>query len=130
MSREIDTLRAMYDAFGRGDFDEAAQYIHPEAELRPALEPLEQGGLILGRDGIKEFLESLGLWESRRVEFEEVIEAGGRVLVVERWHVTAREDMKLDFELIDVYQFQGGLIFRVNGFRDRDEALTFVGVKA
>ena len=128
MSRELDILRAIFEAFSRGDFDEMVQYLHPDVELRPALQPLEHIGVLRGRTEIKEFFEGLGLWESRRVELEEVIEVGHRLFSAERWHVVGRDGIKLDFRIVDVYTFEDGLIFRVDGFRDRAEALEAVGL--
>ena len=129
MSRETDILRTMYEAFSRGDFDEVVEYLHPDVELRPALQPLEHIGVLRGRAEIKEFFEGLGQWESRRVEFEEVTEVGNNRLVsVERWHVSGRDDIKLDFQIVDVYTFRDGLIARADGFRDKAEALEAVGL--
>ena len=129
MSRELDILRAIFEAFSRGDFDEMVQHLHPDVELRPALQPLEHIGVLRGRAEIKKFFEGLGLWESRRVEVEDVIEVGNRLFSVERWHVVGRDGIKLDFRIVDVYTFEDGLIVRVDGFRDREEALNAVGLR-
>ena len=128
MSRELDSLRAIFEAFSRGDFDAMVRYLHPDVELRPALQPLEHMGVIRGHTEIREFFEGLGLWESRRVELEEVIEVGNRLFSVECWHVVGRDGIKLDFRIVDVYTFEDGLIVRVDGFRDRAEALEAVGL--
>ena len=128
MSRENDILRAIFEAFRRGDFDEMVRYLHPDVELRPAIQPLEHIGVLRGHVETKEFFESLGVWESRRVELEEVIEVGDRLFSVERWHFVGRDGITLDFRIVDVYTFEEGRIVRVDGFRDRGEALEAVGL--
>ena len=128
MSREnMEVVRSMYDAFSRGDFEAAGAHIHPDAELRPALEPLEYPAVIRGRPAITEFLQSLGLWDSRKVEFEEIIEMDQRLLAVERWRVSGRHRIELDFRIVDVYTFRDGLIVRADGFRDKAEAFAAAG---
>jgi ketosteroid isomerase-like protein len=81
----------MYDAYSAGDFEATIRDVHPDARAYPAIEPLEQGGLLEGRTAIRQFFESLRVWASRRVDFEEVIEVGDRVLLVERWVVQGRD---------------------------------------
>ena len=125
---KLKVVRSMYDAFSRGDFEAVGTHIHPEAELRPALEPLEYPGVMRGRAAITEFLQSLSLWDSREVEFEEVIETGRHLVAVERWRVSGRDRIELDFRIVDVYTFLDGLIVRVDGFRDKAEAFEVVGL--
>jgi ketosteroid isomerase-like protein len=120
MSKNVDRVRAGYDAFSRGDLDGAVQFLHPEVEVRTAIESLEYGNPIHGRAGVRAFWESLRVWETMRVEILEVIEAGDRVLLHERWHVRGSQDIEL--EISDLYTFEGGLIVRVDGFTDKAEA--------
>jgi len=72
-----------------------------------------------GRDGLMIFWEQISeAWEEVTVELRETIEAPGeRVAAVERWRVRGRDDLELDFELIDVCTFRDALIVRIDGFR-------------
>jgi ketosteroid isomerase-like protein len=127
MIENVDKLRALYDAFARRDLDAAVERMDPEVELRPAIVGIDSRSLYRGRQGCKEFLETLSVWERQWVEFKEVIEApGDRILVVEVWHTRGRDDINVDFEVVDVYTFRDGLVVRVDGFRDKDQALKAV----
>jgi ketosteroid isomerase-like protein len=130
MSQKIDTLRAMFDAFNRRDFDEALRHAHPDVELHPALTELDVRSRYRGRDEVRQFMETVtGVWEAYVVEAEETTEApGDRVLVVEHWHARGRQGIEFDFELIDVYEFRDGLLARIDGFRDKTSALAAAGL--
>jgi ketosteroid isomerase-like protein len=77
VSDNVHRVQSGYDAFSRGDLDRAVQHMHPEVQLSPAIQPLESGSLIQGRDGVREFWQSLRVWESLWVEILDIIEAGG-----------------------------------------------------
>jgi ketosteroid isomerase-like protein len=132
MVESVDKLRAMYDAFARRDFDGAVQYAHPEIELHPAIEGLDTEKRYRGLDGVVEFLDQISsVWEAEWVEFQEVFEGpSDRVVLAERWHVRARDGLKLHFDIFDVYAFRDGLLARVDGFRDREAALEAAGLAA
>jgi ketosteroid isomerase-like protein len=130
-----EIIRRMYAAWNRRDFDGGVQFLHPEVEVHPALEPVEQVGassrdLLRGRDEVRQFLEDLGdTLGTVTVEFEEMIEGeGGRVIAVENWHVVGRQEIEIDTKLTDVYAFRDDLIVRVDGFRDKDAALEAFGL--
>jgi ketosteroid isomerase-like protein len=127
----IDTLRASWDAFNRRDFEAATAVWHPEVELRPAVQGLDVASLYRGREECRGFMEAIvENWESYTLEPEEIIDVpGGRVLVVERWRARGRDGIEIDFRLIDVYTVRDGLIERIDGFRDKTEALEAVGAQ-
>jgi ketosteroid isomerase-like protein len=132
MSQEnFETIRGIYEAFNRRDIDDALQYLHPEYELYPALEPLGGRTQYRGREGAREFFELItDVWESMTVEFKETIEVpDGRILAIERWRVRGRDGIEIDTELTDIYAFRDGLIVRVDGFRDKAEALKATGLR-
>jgi ketosteroid isomerase-like protein len=78
------------------------------------------------------FLDQISdAWEAEWVEFQEVLEGpGDRVLLAERWHVHARDGLKLHFDIFDVYTFRDGLVAQVDGFREREAALEAAGLAA
>ena len=131
MSQEnIDILRRLTEAFGRRDFDRAIQGVAEDVELRPAVEGIDVDTLVRGRVELRGFWEQITeAWETTTIEPTEIIEAPGeRVVAFERWHVSGRDGLKLDFELIGVYTFHDGLVTRIDGFRDKPEALEAVGL--
>jgi ketosteroid isomerase-like protein len=126
----VATLRALADAFSRLDVGAAIQGCTEDVELRPAVEGIGVDAFYQGRDGLMVFWEQISeAWEEVTVELRETIEAPReRVAPVERWRVRGRDDLELDLELIDVYTFRDGLIARIDGFRNRAEALAAVGL--
>ena len=48
----------------------------------------------------------------------------------ESWHFRGRQDIALDFDIVDVYTFRDGLIAEVEGFADRKEASASLGLSA
>jgi hypothetical protein len=79
-----ERLRAGYDAFNRGDFDEAASYYHPEVELhRP-------GGLgsLVGTDALRAWMEP-DAFSSQRIEPLSVEVGDGKVLIHQRMRAVA-----------------------------------------
>jgi ketosteroid isomerase-like protein len=131
MSEEnIDTLRASYGALNRGDIDGLVQYVHPEVELHPATGGmLDMGTTYRGRDGMRQFAETA--WESFEiaVEPEEMTTAArDRILATERWQMRARDGIETGFQLTHIYTFRDGLVIRIDGFRERAEALKAAGL--
>jgi ketosteroid isomerase-like protein len=130
-----DLVRSLYEAFNRGDIETALGRIHPDMELRLAIEPVEAvvGGSRLdlrGREGVRKFFELLdSSWEDVRVEIKEIVEgAGDRLICFETWTVRGDQGIEVATELIDVYGFRDGLIASCDGFRDKNEALAAFGL--
>jgi ketosteroid isomerase-like protein len=131
MSQEsIDSLRRLLAAFGDRDFDRAVLGAAENVELRPAVEGIDLDTLIRGRVELRAFFEQITeTWETVTVEPKEVLEAPGERLVTsERWHLSGRDGLGLDLELITVYTFRNGLVARIEGFRDKAEALKAAGL--
>ena len=131
MSEEnIEIIRRVYDAFSRRDFDGAAQYLHRDFEIYPAIAGPDWRGHYRGRDGAKEFWEVITeVWEALTVEFKETIEApDNRILAVEHWRSSGRDGIVIDFEVTHLYAFRDDLIVRIDGFTERAEALEPAGL--
>jgi ketosteroid isomerase-like protein len=128
---ENKTLRAFFDAFNGMDFDNAVRYLHPEVEISPAIGgELDVDSRYRGRDAARQLLETISEGaEKNQVEIEDVIDVGeNKVLQVELWHAIGRQGIETPAEIDTVYTFRDGLIIRVDGFRDRAEALEAAGL--
>ena len=131
MSQEnIDSLLRLLAAFGDRDFDRAVLGAAENVELRPAVEGVDLDTLVRGRVELRAFFEQITeTWETVTVEPKEVLEAPGeRLVTFERWHLSGRDGLGLDLELVTVYTFRDGLVARIDGFRDKAEALEAVGL--
>jgi ketosteroid isomerase-like protein len=130
MSRETETVRDFYDAVNRRDFEQAERYFHPEVEIFPAIGgELDARRRYRGREEGREVLEWIADGFEVTVEIEEVIESGSNlVLQRERWRPRGRQGIETPIELYDLYEVEAGLIRRINGFREREEAFNAAGL--
>ncbi len=126
----MDKLLAMREAYNRGNVDEAAKYLDPDVELRPAVVGMDLGGPCRGRDQVLQYITTVNdAWESVHVEVQETIEGPGDcVFAVDLWSVRGRDGIELEFQAIDVYRFRDGLFVRIDGFTERAPALEAAGL--
>jgi hypothetical protein len=134
MPENIDKVGAFYERMSRGDFDGAVEYLHPEIEIQPALGGvMDIGRRYHGRDEARQLLETLTEGTQRiemGVEAQEVIELDAdRLVRVERWHPRGRQGIETEVVIAQAYTFRDGLILRIEGFRDKAEALEAAGLK-
>jgi ketosteroid isomerase-like protein len=126
-------VRKFYDAFSRGDIDEALEYLHPEVDVRLAMDPMEAVAgsrrELRGHDGVRVFFDLLNeSWEEFTVEIKEVVEGrDGRAISFETWSVRGPKGIVIDTELVDVYGFRDGLLASCDGFRDKRDAMEAFG---
>ena len=126
-------MTAFYDAMNAGDFDGAAEYLHRDIEIHPALGGvMDIGGSYCGRDEARQLMETITEGVERieiGIEPQAVIEvAGSRLIRVESWHPRGRQGMETEAVFTHVYTFRDGLILRIEGFRDKAEALEAAGL--
>jgi ketosteroid isomerase-like protein len=126
----IETLRAAYAAFNRGDIEAAVQGMHPKVEWT---EPLEfpGGGTYHGVDGVKTCLtQSRNAWADVHSEPERFIPAGDRIVVFVHARVRPMgSDEWQEVRLADVYTFSRGKVVHMQAFADREDALRAVGIE-
>ncbi len=126
----VEIVQRLYEAFNRRDLDDAVRCLDRDIELYLAITAPGRPSNFRGREGATEFLEvTIEDWERVTVLLKETIEApDNRILAVERWRMRGRDGIEIDTEVTDVYAFRDGLIVRVDGFRDKAEALEAVGL--
>ena len=129
MSQEnVERVRAVYECMARGDFRASADHLAPGFEweqLRGAVEPGSHRGagvgLALGR--------IFEVYENLRIEAEECIDAGEKVVVVARIHGKARgSGMQLDEQFAFVWTVRDDKPARMEQYASRREALQAVGL--
>jgi ketosteroid isomerase-like protein len=85
-SANVEIVRRAYAAWNAGDYEDAAAMMAPEVEWRlPQNLPDADtwSGASAVRDGLERFL---GSWEEFRVEVQELIDEGERVVALVRFH--------------------------------------------
>ena len=131
MSEEnVETVRAMCDAFTTGDLETAIAKLHPDVEWHGTTGGLEERQLFRGhREVIDAFLENYSVWESLTLETTRYFDAGDRVVVF--WHEIARgreSGAEVETETAVVYRVDGDLVVEVDPYMEQAAALAAAGL--
>ncbi len=133
MSREnVEILRAFYEAWNRGDIDHGLTYVAPDVEVYPGVQAPDAETRYLGREGFKDFFVTIatGPWETVTAEPKESIETeDDRILSIDNWRFRGRDGIEINRELPNLFTFQDGLVSKVEGFTNREEALEAAGLR-
>jgi hypothetical protein len=127
--KNVELVRRGYEAFDRGDIQTVLSFMDSEIEAR--FEPsMPDWQPYFGRDGFMSFLQAwLEPWETYRIEIDELIDVGDRVLAVCR-EFGRRKDTGFEVEqgAHFVWTVSDGKAVRLDGFIHRSEALKAVGL--
>ena len=131
MSQEnVEVVRAVYEAGGAGDLPRAMAGIHPEI-VWEAIESAPDFGTYRGHEGVTAYMQGwLDDFYDMGMELREVIEAGDRLVIVQRGAATGRgSDARGEIDYAVVYAYRDGKLFRVNEYATKEEALEAVGLE-
>jgi ketosteroid isomerase-like protein len=132
MSREnVETLRAAYDAWNRGDLEAVLERLDPDLEweenpdVYPGLDPIYRG-----HDGfLKRQRDAFDVWEWFRVEGQEFIDAREHVVVFLHLRGKGRHSgIEVEMRIYDVFRFRDGKVAQHRLYGTRAEALEAVGL--
>ncbi len=122
MQKNVERLRRAYEAFNRGDFDTAIEFVNPEFEF------VRAGGQsrVRGAEAFRAWMEPNAL-EDARVEPLEFRTNGSKLLVCVRNRARgAGSGMELDDETWAVWTMdESGLATRLEGFLAHQEREAF-----
>ena len=123
----ISSLRRVYEAFSRGDFDTAIAMAHPEIEL---VRPGGQSSL-RGADALREWMEPDAI-ENQRIEPREFRVKDNKVLVRQHhWGRGAGSGIEVEIDTWVVWTLdEDGLVTRMEAFLidQESEALEAAGL--
>jgi ketosteroid isomerase-like protein len=129
MRSKTEGLRALWEAWSRGDVDEMLSLLHPDVVWRATMLDREYRG----HDGVRSWLDGLAqAWKSLTLTLESVQEVGGDVAVA-RARVVGfgyGGGRHLDTVLVCVAEFAGELIVRGSVFDDDADAKRYVASRA
>jgi ketosteroid isomerase-like protein len=130
MSEEnVALVRRIYDGWSRGDFSAGADLIAPDFEWQQHAEAVEPGAR--RGDAVGASLRNIfEIYENFRVEPEEFIDAGQRVVVVARVSATERRTgMPLEgSRWAFIWTVRDGRLVRNQVYADRAQAIEAAGV--
>jgi ketosteroid isomerase-like protein len=138
MSHEqnVEMLRRAYEAFNRwgarphGNPFRGDPFLHPDVRFETYANSPE-AGVYHGREAVIAYNQRLfERFESVRIEVEELLPAGDRIVVVSRQHAVPRSGEKeMIVPVVEVWTIRDGLLAERHSFSTRTEALEAVGLR-
>jgi ketosteroid isomerase-like protein len=129
MSQEnVEIVRSIYGAYASGEFDAALSLVDPDVTFDVSIRP--EGKVYRGHEGVAEGLRTwTGTWEGFRMEVQELIDAGDRVVAIEHQSGRGRgSGVSLSHTYASVFSLRDGKVTRITWFQSRVEALEAVGL--
>ena len=127
--REIELLRDLYARWARGDFHGGRELLDADVEFNlgtPDYEATPARGPGQIEQQMREFLAN---WTDYRVEAEEFLDAGDRVLVRARQHGLGKHSgVDVDMPLFGVWTFREAKAVRISFYSSGREAREAAGL--
>jgi ketosteroid isomerase-like protein len=128
--QHVDRLLVAYEALNRGDLEAATAGLPPEFEFIPP-PILPEGDAYHGPEGLRQMWESwMATFVDFRVEIEETIDAGDKVIVmaaVSGTHKDSGMEMRTP-SFAWVWSFEGETPVRMEAMPNRATAIEAVGL--
>ncbi|MFL5819432.1 MAG: nuclear transport factor 2 family protein [Solirubrobacteraceae bacterium] len=125
----VEVVRAIYDAYNRGDADGIVEVTDPEICIED--HGVIDGASYRGRSGVLEFLAFQSeSFREQHVELEELVGVGGALLAV--IHLSAEGSASgapVGGRFAHVWELEEGLIRRLGIYSNKEEALEAVGLR-
>jgi ketosteroid isomerase-like protein len=130
MSQEnVEVVRAIYDAYDRGDYRAALDHFHRDVEWFGPPD-VSNSGFARGHEGVNHALGTwVGTWDEYHFELRELIDAGDDVLAV-GWHRGRGKGsgVEVSEEIFSVWTLHLGEVVRQRMFRDGGQAREAAGL--
>ena len=133
MSQNVDTVRELYEAFNRRDWESAKDLLDPDVELHGTIGGLEEDLFLRGRDAIRQRfeIEDDEVWDEHRIEPERLVDAGAQVVVIHREYQRAKASgIEIEGKSAAVLDVRNGRIIGMRPYMDPAAALDAVGLSA
>ena len=130
MSQEnVEVVRAAWDAWNRGDWDEWRSYLSPDFELDGSSTLGEWRGVHRGLDQVERAMQQFKEpWKSVRIEIDELIDAGEYVVTRTTGHFLGRDGMEVQAGGAWCWSFRDGVVIRGLFSNEFDDALEAAGL--
>jgi ketosteroid isomerase-like protein len=128
--RNLEIVRRIYEAWGRGDFRAGTELYDPDVllVLRPQF---PDPGTYRGPDEIRRYMREhfLADWEDAAIAGEEFLDAGDSVVIRVSQRATGTgSGAPVEMSYYQVWTFRGTSVVRIESIRERAEALEAAGV--
>jgi ketosteroid isomerase-like protein len=124
----VEIVRAVIEAFNRGDSDAMFTDAAPEMEFELSRLTGPNRG-VQGLDEIRKLWEEfVGIWARSWINAEEFIEADEHVVAFGRFHAIGRDWTEVRARFTWTFAIRDGAIQRVCMYQERQEALKAAGL--
>jgi ketosteroid isomerase-like protein len=132
MSQEnVEIVRRIVEDAVEGRWEESARQLGPDAEWHGTVGGLTEGSVWRGPEQIRKIFEQedAEAWQERRLEAEEFIDAGDRVVVLlHEFRRGKGSGVEMETDTAVVYEVRDGHVVRIQGYMDRAKALEAAGL--
>jgi ketosteroid isomerase-like protein len=130
MSKENVEIVRRGEVLERRDWQAGADLFDPNVGLHGTVGGLEEGKVLRGLSEIIRALdmENDEVWDEHRIEPQEFIDAGDRVVVLQREYQRSKAGAELVIDTGTVIDLRDGRIVRIQGYMNPAEALEAVGL--
>jgi ketosteroid isomerase-like protein len=130
MSKEnVEVVRAIYDAYARGDLRAAFEHFHDDIEWFGPPD-VSSSGFAQGHEGVRHSLDTwLGAWEEHHFELRDLHDARDQVLAAGWQRGRGKgSGVEVSEEIFSVWTLRSAKVVRQRMFRDRAQALEALGL--
>jgi ketosteroid isomerase-like protein len=131
MSQEnVEIVKRASEFLQRRDWHGVTDLCDPNVELYGTVGGLEEDKILRGLSEIARALETEDdeVWDEHRIEPREFIDAGDRVVVLQREYQRSKSGAELVIDTATVLDLRDGRIVRMQGYMNPAEALEAVGL--
>jgi ketosteroid isomerase-like protein len=130
-SDNVELVRRAFEAYQREDYDTLLSLAHPQMEMHGTIGGLSEGTVSQGvADVTRSLTEDDEAWEHVEVEAERIVEAGNKVVVLQKeLRKGAGSGIELEVHTAVVFEVRDGKLASLRGYMDQDEALRSVSAE-
>ena len=129
MSQEnVEIVKRAGELLERRDWHGGTDLFDANVELHGTVGGLEEGNILRGLGEIGQAFETENdeVWEEHRIEPQEFVDAGDRVVVLQREYQRSKSGTELVIDTATVVDLRDGRIVRIQGYMNPAEALKAV----
>ena len=126
----VEIVKRATEFLERRDSDGMTDLFDPNVELHGTVGGLEEDKILRGLSEIIRAFETEidEVWDEHRIEPQEFIDAGDRVVVLQREYQRSKSGAELVIDTASILDLRDGRIVRIQGYMDRAAALRAAGL--
>jgi ketosteroid isomerase-like protein len=131
MSQEgVEIVKRATESLERRDWQVMTDLFDPNVELHGTVGGLEEGKILRGLSEITRAFDTENdeVWDEHRLEPQEFIDAGDRVVVLQREYQRSKSGAELVIDTATIVDVRDGRIVRMQGYMNPAEAIEAAGL--